>query len=141
MGVAVLLGSGEASARDCFAGLGAALERGGYSLGVDCNDVEQTVVYVGKTQSHHGHSYRVYLLSYRTTYPGVASHYGQRILVFDSHRRYLGHYHLEAGHRLRIVGSDVLLNVPASRGNRLHLDRATPPDPEWLDGDTVGFAR
>jgi hypothetical protein len=53
----------------------------------------------------------------------------------------LGQYHLEWGHRLRIVGSDVLLNVPANQGNRLHLGGARPPDEAWLDGDLVGLGR
>lgn len=132
----------QAFAGDCFAGLRGALEQGGYGPGVDCSDIVQTIRYVGRTKPHQGHSYFVYLLSYRTKTHGYGvPHYGQRILIFDAHRKYLGHYHLEDGHRLRIVGSDVLLNVPANQGNRLHLGRASPPDPEWLDGDTVGFAQ
>ena len=140
-GLTMLLWAAAASAADCFGSLRGALERGGYSPGVSCKELEQTIKYVGRTKPHHGHSYLVYLLSYRTTSPGVASHYGQRILIFDPHHNYLGHYHLEDGYRLRIAGSDVLLNVPAEQGNRLHLGRASPPDPEWLDGDQVGFAR
>lgn len=131
----------KASAADCFGALRGPLERGGYGPGVDCKDVAQTIKYIGQTKPSHGHSYKVYLLSYRTTEPGVAAHYGERILIFDPHMRYLGHYHLEAGYRVRIVGSDALINVPAEHGNRIHLGGASPPDPEYLDQDQVGFAQ
>jgi hypothetical protein len=128
-----------AAAKDCFSGLLEPLKRAGYSYGLDCKDVVQTIEYVGKTKPRHGQGYMVYLLSYRTTEPGVASHYGQRILIFDAHRRYLGQYHLEAAHRLRIVGSDVLLNVPANHGNCLRLDGSQPPVEAWLDGDVEAW--
>lgn len=136
----VLLAGTSASARDCFGGLRQALKEGGYSPGVSCKGISQKIEYIGKTHSRHGRSYLVYSLTYRTTAPGVASHYGQRILIFDSHRKYLGHYRIEYKYRPRIIGSDVVLvDMPADQGNRIHLGRAKPPDPEWLDGDQAGF--
>lgn len=135
------LGPGRASAADCFGALRGPLERGGYGVRMDCKNIVQSIKYIGQTKAHHGHSYKVYLLSYRTTMPGVASHYGDRILIFDPHMRYLGHYHLDRGYRVRIVGSDALIDVPAKHGNRIHLGGPRPPDPEYLDQDLVGFAQ
>jgi hypothetical protein len=139
-GAAALLGASGASAADCFAGLRDALVRGGF-LYSDCRDIDQKITYVGHTKPWRGHSYYVYMLTYRTTEPGVESHYGDRVLIFDAHHNYLGHYHLESGHKARIQGTDVVLNTPAKDGNRIHLGRANPPDPEYLDADLVGFAK
>ena len=138
--LALLPGSSEASARDCFGGLRGVLERDGYTGNMDCSLVRQTVDYVGRTKSVHGPSYLVYQLTYRTrTHGWGVAHGGGAILIFDRHLRYLGGYRIMAGYRLRIDGADVVVNLPAADGNRVHLGGETPPPTEHLDGDYVTF--
>lgn len=142
-GTIVLFGSTSAFAKDCFGALRPALERGGYGGGLDCREIDVHIKYIGRTKSRHAPSYDVYDLVYSTKdNPGGYPHVGERILIFDSQAKYLGHYHIEGPHRLQIVGSDViLLDEPVNNGNRLHLGQASPPPSQWLEGDQVGLDR
>jgi len=139
---AALFSSTGVFAADCFGGLRSALERGGYEGNMDCSLVHQTVDYVGRTKSVDGPSYLVYQLTYRTrTHGWGVAHGGAEILIFDSRRRYLGSYHIMAGYRLRIDGSDVIVNLPAKDGNRVRLGSKAPPATAHLDGDYVSFGK
>ena len=140
VGLALSPGSSQASSHDCFGGLRSVLERDGYTGNMDCSLVHQTIEYVGRTRSAHGPSYLVYQLTYRTrTHGWGVAHGGGAILIFDRHLRYLGGYRIMAGYRLRIDGADVVVNLPAADGNRVHLGGETPPPTEHLDGDYVTF--
>jgi hypothetical protein len=140
--LAALFTSAPASAADCFGRLRRPLERGGYSPSMDCRELEVIIKDIGVTKPRHGPTYHVYQLSYRTRTHGWGTpHGGDRILIFDAHGQYLGHYYLMRGQRLRIVGTDVVFALTPRWGNRIHLDGAHPPDPAWIDGDLVGFER
>jgi hypothetical protein len=128
------------AAKDCFAGLRGALERGGYGPSMDCSELELVINYIGRTKPQTGPSYYVYQLSYRTrTHGWGVAHGGDRILIFDAHRNYLGHYYMQRGQHLRIVGSDVVFDLTPQWGDRIHLAGASPPSTAWLDGEIVGF--
>ena len=145
-GAATLLASSPAFASDCWLGLGPALEAGGYSAYGPCDEDGGGVhlTYVGHTKPYRGHSYYVYNLIYTAQGdPGTAVHGGQRVLIFDSHRRYVGHYHLDTPpfRRVWVSGFDVRINVPAGHGDRISLKAATPPEGAMLDQDYIDLQR
>ena len=126
---------GPASAK-CYGGYRDILKKAGMDDG--CPDVDQTIKFIGRTKSNRGNVYNIYLIDYRTI--SLSPHGGQRILVFNRKLDFLGDYHLEAGHRVGIVGSSViLLDVPANHGNRIDLSGPRPPVEAWLDRDIVGL--
>jgi hypothetical protein len=136
--------AGSTAAADCFAGLGGALKRGGYGPGVDCRSIEQTIRYVGHTKPWRGHSYYVYQLSWRDKPKGWGvQHGGDKILLFDSRHWYVGYYgdFVRGRYRAKVVGSDIVFDVPGKYGNVIHLAGPHPPYEAWIDRDIVGFSR
>lgn len=128
------------AAADCFAGLRGALERGGYGSSMDCGELDLVIKYIGRTRPRTGPYFRVYQLSYRTrTHGWGVAHGGDRILIFDEHRNYLGHYYMQRGQHLRIVGTDVVFQLTPKWGNTIDLAGPKPPEKAWLDGEIVPF--
>ena len=138
-----VLAAADASAQaDCYAGLRPALERAGVK-DLDCEHFDREIKHLGRTAAWRGHSYDVYRMFSRDKPKGFGVPRGYtRILIFDGGGRFLGQYGgLNQPYRMKIVGSDVVLDLPPEDGNRIHLGRAKPPARVHLDGDYYDLSK
>ena len=64
---------------------------------------------------------------------GAAVHETKRLLVITDDGRYLGGYTLDE-EPFRIVGTEVLFDVPPNVGDRITFTENGPPSRAWFDG-------
>lgn len=147
-GVVMLLVGAPASARtgasagDCWRGLAPALKAGGFAAYAECSEGGVDLRYAGHTKPYRGRSYHVYsLISTFGGENGTAVHANQRILIFDSARRYLGEYRIDTPpfHRIWVSGFDVRIDGRAGRGDRISLKAVRPPDGAMVAQDYSAF--
>jgi hypothetical protein len=124
----------------CLGGLESALAIGGFSGSLDCRDDQISVKEVG-VLSIGGHSYSVYDYRYRLApTPGGAVHGGQRVLVIDDHRRYVGQYALTLLHSLSVQKQSIIVE-PAGQGGQISFLPEGPPEKAYVDGEVLHLFR
>jgi len=66
--------------------------------------------------------------------PGGSAHGGQRILIFEGRKKYVGQYALGTPpfHRVWVQGNSVYIDVSASEGNKIKFDERGPPQNAYL---------
>lgn len=103
-----------------------------------CSTKNVSFILAGRTT---GGKYSIYDYRYRfLPHPGGVMHGGQRLIVFH-HGKYLGQYSLSPPPyvHVRVVGTQVVLHVSASRETvRLNFSNE-PPRELYINGETEGF--
>jgi hypothetical protein len=123
----------------CFGKLAKPLAEGGYSAGsvYDCSDVTLKIKKVGDI-AVKGRKFSIYFLRYKTIPKswGVA-HGGQRILVFENDKSYIGQYSGFLANHVYIRGTSVYLDVPKEYGDHISFEGGGPPAQAHVDGYVV----
>ena len=116
------------------------LAAGGFSGLMDCPDSGQASAKVVGEIVTFGHKYAILDYRYETkpTAEGVA-HGGQRILIIQDDRRFLGQYALSSPpvHTVSIRGTSIVIDVPANHGNAITFDNDGPPARAYLGQESV----
>ena len=90
------------------------------------------------------HAYAVLDFRYWTKpINGGVSHGGQRILIIEDGRHFVGQYALSPppSHFVSILGKSILIDVPKEHGNIITFTESGPPPRAYLDQEPVLFSR
>lgn len=79
--------------------------------------------------------YSIYYYNHTTVHPVQVAHGIQALIILKNNKTYVGNYELESDDPIpKISGTDILFDLPASMGNRIHFDANGPPATTWVNG-------
>lgn len=126
----------------CYAPLAEILTKGGFSSGIDCTDGWVKTKLVGRIGTKAGYI-AVYDRYYRTNpvAPGAAYHGGQRILLIENGKTYLGQYGKIFPLLKNLSIRDNAIVAASDPKVRIGLEDGHPPQSILIDGDLYDFAK
>jgi hypothetical protein len=129
--------------KSCSLPYGAILLEGGFSGLSKCNTGTFQAKEVGKI-AISGNTYSILDYRYRTgPNSNGGAHGGQRILVVEDGRNYMGEYVVGTPpfFTVTVRGASVFIDGPQKYGNEIRFDKDGPPHQAYLAGDLVSLLK
>ena len=97
-------------------------------------DSGTTLTYVGQIREKTAF-FSIYYYDHVNIHPVQVAHGIQALIILKNDVTYVGHYSLESDDPIpRISGTDILFELPATVGNKIHFDANGPPASAWVNG-------